>query len=517
MADNPIIIYHKKYKESLARFSLDIQQKFMMATWQFVQDPHSLGLYVKPWISGGKASGIMEFRASDYYRCLYRDLGNRTYLFIYACGHNETNQGKKIASKLVTDPDYGNQELIPDDEVIDMLIEEIEKSLEPEDEELPKLFDDLSESTLRQLRIPPELYKLVRIIRTREQLKKLEDILPENVYHALDLVSCGESVSDVVILLFGDEEPEKPSPQNGEINNDPVTASSFISLRTKEEYEQNLTAPLESWRIFLHPEQRRLAEKDFSGPARVTGGAGTGKTVAAMHRAKWLAEHITDGSKVLFTTFTKNLAEDISVNLDRLIKDPTVRNRIVVKNLDSWLHNYMSAHSKDWVAFDSQLNKIWDKAYLQNSDESLTPDFYEEEWERVVLRYEAFDREAYRKVSRAGRPQLAGGTDKRDEVWKVFQAYMDQCTKKHQLDQGWAMIRCRKLIQAEGKALYRSIIVDEGQDFNIPAYKLLRAMAGRNIRMTFLLQGIPGSGSIRHISLSANAGSISKAAVPVCV
>jgi len=67
----------------------------------------------------------MEFKASDYYRCLYRNLRNQTYLFIYACCHNETNQGKEILSKLVT-AHYGNQELILDDEVIDMLIEEIE-------------------------------------------------------------------------------------------------------------------------------------------------------------------------------------------------------------------------------------------------------------------------------------------------------------------------------------------------------------------------------------------------------
>jgi superfamily I DNA/RNA helicase len=70
-----------------------------------------------------------------------------------------------------------------------------------------------------------------------------------------------------------------------------------------------MNAPLAQWRVFLHPTQHKLAMGDRSGPVRVLGGAGTGKTVLAMHRAKWLAENRTlPGKKVLFTTFTKNLA-----------------------------------------------------------------------------------------------------------------------------------------------------------------------------------------------------------------
>ncbi|MBN7827925.1 UvrD-helicase domain-containing protein, partial [Bowmanella dokdonensis] len=77
-----------------------------------------------------------------------------------------------------------------------------------------------------------------------------------------------------------------------------------------EALEQMLDAPLEKWRVFLHPSQRKIVERDWNGPVRVLGGAGTGKTVAAIHRAKWLAASL-DGvpnKKVLFTTFTKNLA-----------------------------------------------------------------------------------------------------------------------------------------------------------------------------------------------------------------
>src|SRR6185436_12013439 len=105
-----------------------------------------------------------------------------------------------------------------------------------------------------------------------------------------------------------------------------------------------LNSPLAQWRVFLHPTQRKLAQGDRSGPMRVLGGAGTGKTVLAMHRAKWLAEHrATDEKKVLFTTFTRNLAADIEENLKTLCS-PAVMQLIEVKNLDAWVYGFLRRH-----------------------------------------------------------------------------------------------------------------------------------------------------------------------------
>ena len=107
-----------------------------------------------------------------------------------------------------------------------------------------------------------------------------------------------------------------------------------------------MNAPLAQWRIFLHPTQHKLAGGDRSGSVRVLGGAGTGKTVLAMHRAKWLAEQRTpDGKKVLFTTFTKNLATDIEDNLKTLCSPKTMA-KIEVRNLDAWVHGYMVTQTR---------------------------------------------------------------------------------------------------------------------------------------------------------------------------
>lgn len=95
------------------------------------------------------------------------------------------------------------------------------------------------------------------------------------------------------------------------------TRRHFVVLTDDSDLEALLAAPLERWRVFLHPSQRKLVERDWNGPVKVTGGAGTGKTVVAMHRAARLARQYAQlpGRPVLFTTFTKTLAEDIRQHL----------------------------------------------------------------------------------------------------------------------------------------------------------------------------------------------------------
>jgi superfamily I DNA and RNA helicase len=115
----------------------------------------------------------------------------------------------------------------------------------------------------------------------------------------------------------------------------------FVVITDAAEMEKLLAAPLEQWRVFLHPSQRRLVERQASGPVRVLGSAGTGKTVVAMHRAVWLTRNsCVLGQKILFTTFTKNLAADIASNLKKLCSREEWE-RIEVVNLDAWTRRFL--------------------------------------------------------------------------------------------------------------------------------------------------------------------------------
>lgn len=94
----------------------------------------------------------------------------------------------------------------------------------------------------------------------------------------------------------------------------------FRVMNDVEELERAFTYPWEKWTIFLHPAQRELVQRDYSGPARVSGSAGTGKTIVALHRAVFLVRWNPD-NRVLLTTFSETLANALRAKLRRLISN----------------------------------------------------------------------------------------------------------------------------------------------------------------------------------------------------
>ena len=92
----------------------------------------------------------------------------------------------------------------------------------------------------------------------------------------------------------------------------------FRVMSNIDELERALDYPWEKWSIFLHPAQREIVEADYDGPARVSGSAGTGKTIVALHRAVYLARKNPDG-RILLATFSDTLANALNIQLKRLI------------------------------------------------------------------------------------------------------------------------------------------------------------------------------------------------------
>jgi superfamily I DNA/RNA helicase len=256
-----------------------------------------------------------------------------------------------------------------------------------------------------------------------------------------------------------------------------------------------MNAPLAQWRIFLHPTQHKLAGGERSGPVRVLGGAGTGKTVLAMHRAKWLAEQRTpDGKKVLFTTFTKNLATDIEDNLKTLCSPKTIA-KIEVRNLDGWVHAYMRSRKLEHkIVYDRSKDgalQAWHVAMAaKDSSVDLPASFYEQELEQVVLAHGVTTRDEYRAVRRTGRGVILSRA-KRDAIWPVFEEYRGQLTSRKLKEVDDAYREIASLLEQEGaggKPLpYSGIVIDETQDLGPQALKLLRAMIPREANDLFFV------------------------------
>ena len=241
-----------------------------------------------------------------------------------------------------------------------------------------------------------------------------------------------------------------------------------------------LNAPLERWRVFLHPSQRRLSERHWAGPVRVLGGAGTGKTVVAMHRARWLARQLVgqaeNGGAILFTTFTRNLAVDIEQNL-RLICTPEEMARVEVTSLDRWVYAFLQGQRYDFRVQYGRHGEFWQRA-LDLKDAGLEfPDaFYRDEWEQVVLARGVTTEEEYRRVSRVGRGTRLNRAD-RVKAWRVFEEYRARLAERGLKEVDDAYRDAASILETDEAALnIRAVIVDEAQDMSPQAFQLLRRL-----------------------------------------
>lgn len=340
------------------------------------------------------------------------------------------------------------------------------------------LFVTLSDEQLKALGVPEELNPLVRSVCNEIEFYSIQSKLPRDAYEALDLVRDGCDVDEVIEILYGESAGNQGKDIAGALEN-PITQMQFTIVDGEEELKAMMNAPLEKWRVFLHPSQRRLVTKNFAGPARVLGGAGTGKTVVAMHRAKYLAQQCKENERVLFTTFTANLAQDIRENLRKICTTDEMR-RIEVIHLDAWIARYLQQQDFEYsIQYGDVISELWESATRATGDDLDYPDgFFEEEWSSVVQAQGITTLQEYAKAPRTGRG-VRLDRKKRIEVWKVFEEYRTLMNIKRLRDSASAMNECCQLLKAQSDYHpYTAIVVDEGQDFGMGAFRLLRTLAG---------------------------------------
>jgi superfamily I DNA/RNA helicase/mRNA-degrading endonuclease RelE of RelBE toxin-antitoxin system len=338
------------------------------------------------------------------------------------------------------------------------------------------LFDLLKDRELLRLGIPLELLPIVRGVEDDDALNKLEKILPLEGYEGLYYYSEGLSYENIV------REREIPAPEDIDVSDfgaallRATTRSRIMLIEDDVELEKILKAPLEQWRVFLHPSQRQLSHGTKSGAVRVLGGAGTGKTVVAMHRAKWLASDFAQHQRVLFTTFSSNLAQDIEANL-RLICSNEEFNRIEVINLDRWVSRFLRDRDYSYsILYDESTTSYWAHALsLAPPDLDFSEAFYREEWQRVVQHQNIMTLGEYKQASRVGRGTRIN-REERHKIWPVFDDYRQQLlsNKKKEADDTYR--DAAVLLQEIAGSLYDAVIVDEAQDMSNQAFVLLRAL-----------------------------------------
>ena len=343
------------------------------------------------------------------------------------------------------------------------------------------LFASLPDEELLNIGLPQEKLELIRSLENISQLEEIQETLPSSVYEALTWFVQGESWADIVAAYREDAADEKAmvSTDIGKLD-----AGYFRIVETDEELRDIMDKPLAQWRVFLHPSQRKLVDNAWHGAVRVTGGAGTGKTVVALHRARHLVQmpDWTENDRLLFTTFTKNLAVDIEDQLKTICTRSEMKS-VVVQNIDSWLATFLRQHGCDkTIVYPGKADSLYENAWnfaieAGPKDLDFTNTFYRDEWEEVVLPSHCLTCRDYMFAPRLGR-----GTPltraQRKKIWPIFEEMRLQLTIQNAMTtEDAALLAVDYLTKIYPNGLYRAVIADEIQDFKPDTLRLLRAMA----------------------------------------
>lgn len=468
MANHVKVAISSDFLTAFARLPRSVQGKVTEFVNKFRNDPNSLGINYEKLVHGAD-NKICSVRIDDTYRgIVVRQKETGVYLLLWVDHHDEAYQWA-AKKRCDVNPKTGAIQIYDVQTVVEERTVKVAASI----------FACAINEQLLKLGVPEAQMEYVKSFTSKDEFYQAESAIPADAYEYLSWIAEGFPVDEVLELCEEEQTAAEQADDLAKALDMPVTLKSFVVVDGEDELRRIMAEPLEKWRVFLHPTQRKIVHRKYSGAARVLGGAGTGKTVVAMHRAKYLASKLDGQQKILFTTFTANLAADIRENLRKICTLEELR-RIEVIHLDAWVNQFLkeSGFSAE-IGYDEEIDPLWEQAVLlANVDLPFETSFYEEEWNRVVIAQEALSMEKYIKATRNGRGTRLD-RKKRMMVWKVFDNYQNLMKEKQVRDINTAMYESTKLLQAAGNRVgYAHIIVDEGQDFSDNAYRLLRALTG---------------------------------------
>lgn len=339
-----------------------------------------------------------------------------------------------------------------------------EPAPEPEQQVAPSIFANLSEDALLNIGAPSDWIGDIQIW-TEERFFQMSDRLPAEVAEALlDYAATGRL----------------PTPE-------PVTADPFMhpdtlrrvqTVTSEEELRLALDFPWDKWSVFLHPSQREVVQRDFSGPARVTGTAGTGKTIVALHRAA-RAIHDDPLAQVLLTSFSRPLANALRAKLGILLSDaPAKLNRVsIVSFEDAALELYQLAAGRKPVLASLEVQQTAvERAIADLGYSDLPARFVVAEWRQVVDAWNLTDLHSYAQVPRIGRRNRLG-SKQRETLWPIFEATRRTLAARGFLTPSQLCAAVEAAFKDRADKPYTHVIVDEAQDLGVAELRMLSALA----------------------------------------
>lgn len=462
----PIVIT-KQYQKDL-----QVDGSMKARAWDFVMklnsDPDGGGLDLK-MPQGVADRRVRTARVDQNFRAVLFALPPDTLVMAAIKPHDEA-YAYAAGLRLAINPANGAMEMLADERIQQRANEAQSRARQPDEPQvLPYAAGDLE-----ALGVHPDVAAAaVRLTREDDLLRLVED-LPEWQQQALLDLATGRSLPDVRSDYGVGAEPVDDPTQS---LTRAVTRMSFATINDEDELRRVVEGDFEAWRTFLHPQQRELVEREvYNGPFRVTGGAGTGKTVVALHRAAHLAGR--PGAKVLLCTFNRALAASLQAQLRRLTT-PEVAARIDVLGVDQAVHRAVRAHDGGDLPRPLEgraWERLWeDAAELANVPDHmrslLTPDFLTAEFRAVVLGLPEMTEENYLWSKRPGRG-VRLNRSQRSVVWGVVHHFLRGLRAQGATTFDMLAARAAEVVTPH----YDHVIVDEGQDLHAAHWRFLRGL-----------------------------------------
>jgi hypothetical protein len=462
------------FTDSLARLTGDEQKAVKTTAFDLQMNPANPGMSFHK-IDHSKDKNFWSVRVSSDIRLIvHKTPGSLLLCYV---DHHDKAYAWAERRRLETHPKTGAAQMVE-------LRETVKEIFVPRYVEAPlptpakksksePLFANYSDDDLLGFGVPTGWLSDVRSA-TEESLLGLAEYLPSEAAEALLELATGGKPRAVETTAASANPFDHPDAQRR-----------FRIMANVDELKQALEYPWDKWTVFLHPEQRQMVERDYRGPARVAGSAGTGKTIVALHRAVHLAKANPD-SRVLLTTFSDALANALHTKLKRLVgSQPQLADRIDVASLNmiaERLHRSLVGPAK--LLSSEEL-----KAAMLTASQSVTGHkfslrFLLSEWDHVVDAWQLTSWDAYRDVARLGRKTRLPESQ-RKLLWSIMELVR---TRIAALGAVTAATLFTSTAVAIGKAknpLFDFAVVDEAQDIGVPHLRFLSSFARREDALFF--------------------------------
>lgn len=484
---NPIIYVGRDFHRATEKLPIDIRKKVTAFFPKFKENPKSHAIDFEK-INTFKDKNLRTVRIDDNYRAIvgFPPTGNN-YFMLWVDKHDDAHAWAKN-KKLIWNAFIHSMQLYEPIEMNEPTTEPSTYKIIPFHHPYNLTIDDLL-----NLGVPEsEVEKVISII-SLDKLLEVKNNLPDEAYEKISLIFNG---SDKRELLEQVKEGKSISED---------TEIQLQSPNNKQNFIQNTEDPLliqfllgeNNWQFFLHPEQTKLVEANFNGPVKITGGAGTGKTVAALHRFSYLIKNgLPEGKRLLFCTYTNALASNLSAQVNQLnfsnkgIYD-IMTIHFVAHHLASKINHLKNQIEEGFKKEDetSSTNKklrqlkIWEKI-LKGTQ--ITPEFAEDEYQKVILFHQIESLDDYLVVQRTGR-ETRISKEMKELFWHKHLEYRKEKKKAFKLEGDELFYDLITHYKKQETKPYAHIILDELQDLSNIEVRFLRSIVKPGINDLFMV------------------------------